>query len=227
LSFDVGALGVGGGDVFAVVGAGYGIGSGFQIEMNLAHVGVGLANATLGWHFIDTRYFDLGARLGIWYARGSWFWIAPAATRKLVSKIDALNVPLELTASSQLARFLELDLGLHYGFAKVFGSSDDPDSVFAKAELAMNQFYLRPGARIFFTDRTALEVFAKLPVYSGIPFEKKTVTVPFKDTWAMEAGVRSRLTRALYGNIRIHYGAITDALYGARLYPSFDFEVRF
>jgi hypothetical protein len=226
-AFDLGALGIGGGDVFANLGAGYGLGARLQLEINLAHLGVGLANITTGWQIVDTRYFDLGARLGIWYGRGQWFWIAPAATKRLVSKIDMLNVPIEVTASSQVARWLELDLGLHYGYAKIFGSSDDPNSLFAKAELGLTQFYVSPGARFFLSDRTSLEVSVKLPLYSAIPLDHGTISVPFKDTWALETGVRSRLTRVFFGNIRLHYGAIADALYGARLYPSFDLEVRF
>jgi hypothetical protein len=226
-AFDIGALGIGGGDVFANLGAGYGFGGGFQVEMNLAHMGVGLVNGTVGWHFIDSRYFDLGARAGIWYVRGQWFWIAQGPAKNLVRHIEALKVPLDLIASSQPVRWLELDLGIHYSYTSTFGTADNADSVFSKADLVMNQFSLRPGARVFITDRTALETSVELPLYSGIPLKHETVTVPFKSTWSLEVGVRSRLTRALFGNIRLHYGSIPDVLYGARLYPSFDIEVRF
>jgi hypothetical protein len=226
-AFDIGALGIGGGDVFANLGATYGIGAGFQVEMNLAHFGVGLANVNLGWHFLDTRYFDLGARLGLGYARGAWFWLAQGTAKNVVSKIDLVNLPVELVGSSFVTPWLELDLAAHYDFVKVFGSFDDQSSLFAKAELAMNQVFLRPGVRVFVSDRTALEVFAKLPLYSAVPLERKTVTVPFERTWNVEAGVRSRLTGRLFGNVRLHYGSIADLLYGARLYPSFDVEVRF
>lgn len=226
-AFDIGALGIGGGDVFANLGAAYGFGGGFQIEMNLAHFGVGLANVELAWHFIDTRYFDLGTRVGVWYGRGQWFWLAQGPAKSIVNKIDLVNVPLELVASSTLTRWLELDLGAQYSYAKAFGSFDDNSSLFVKAELAVNQFFLRPGARVFISDRTALELFAKLPLYSAVPLDRKTITVPFDKTWSMEAGVRSRLAGRLFGSVRLHYGAIADALYGARLYPSFDVEVRF
>jgi len=226
-AFDIGALGIGGGDVFANLGAAYGFGGGFQIEMNLAHFGVGLANVDFGWHFLDTRYFDLGARLGVGYGRGAWFWLAQGAAKNVVSKIDLVNVPIELVGSSLVTRWLELDLAAHYDYVKAFGSFDDRSSLFVKAELAVSQLFLRPGARVFVTDRTALEFFAKLPLYSAVPFESKTVTVPFEKTWSLEAGVRSRLAARLFGNVRLHYGRIADVLYGARLYPSFDVEFRF
>ena len=226
-AFDIGALGIGGGDVFANLGAAYGIGGGFEVEMNLAHFGVGLANVNFGWHFLDTRYVDLGARLGLGYGRGEWFWLAQGAAKKLVSKIDLVNVPVELVLSSLPTRWLELDLAAHYDYVKTFGTFDDDSSLFVKAELAVNQLFLRPGVRAFVTDRTALELFAKLPLYSAVPLERKTVTVPFSKTWSLEAGLRSRLAGRLFGSVRLHYGTIADALYGARLYPSFDVEVRF
>ncbi len=226
-AFDIGALGIGGGDVFANLGAAYGFGGGFQVEMNLAHFGVGLTNVDFGYHFLGTRYFDLGARLGIGYGRGEWFWLAQGAAKNLVSKIDLVNVPIELVASSLVTRWLELDLAVHYDFVKAFGSFDDDSSLFVKAELAVNQVFLRPGARVFVSDRTALELFAKLPLYSAVPLERKTVTVPFDKTWSIEAGVRSRLAGRVFGNLRLHYGSIADVLYGARLYPSFDVEFRF
>lgn len=225
-AFDVGALGIGGGDVFAKLGAAYGFGGGVQVELNLAHYAVGMANATVSWHFVDTRYFDLSARVGFWYAHGDWFWIAPTPNKRIASKIDVMSVPLGLTASSTVTRWLELDLNAQYIYAHVFGSSDDADSVFVKSELALSQFYVRPTARLFVSDNTALEFSAKLPLYSAIPFERKTVTVPFSDTWGLETGVRSRLARGLFGNLRLHYGPVSYVLYGARVYPSFDVEFR-
>jgi hypothetical protein len=226
-AFNVGAFGIGGGDVFAELGAAYGLGAGLQLEVNLAHLSVGLMNLSAGWHFIDTRYFDLGARVGIWYGRGKWFW--PSYGRyahDIVAKIDALNIPLELTASSTPTRWLELDLSAHYGYAQVYGASQDTNSLFVNAQLGVAQFFLRPTARVFVSDDTSLEISAKLPLYSAVPFDKKTVTLPFSDTWTLETGVRSRLARRLFGNIRLHYGAVPKALYGSRVYPSFDVEFR-
>ena len=42
----------------------------------------------------------------------------------------------------------------------------------------------------------------------------------------MEGGVRSRLVPGLFGSMRLHYGSVSDVLYGSRLYPSFDIEYR-
>jgi hypothetical protein len=94
-------------------------------------------------------------------------------------------------------------------------------------ELGLRQFFLRPVARVFVTDRIALELSAKLPVVTKLPLKNNTVTVPFSDTWAAETALRSRLARGFFANIRMHYGKVATALYGARLYPSFELEARF
>jgi hypothetical protein len=224
-SFEAGALGIGGGDVYASLGVGYGFGAGFQATINLAHAGVGLLNATVGWHFLDTRYFDLGARVGFWYGHGKWFWIARGLTQDLVDKVDVIQVPLELTASAPLTRWLELDLSAQYSYSSLFGSGSE-DSWFADAQIGMRQFFLQPGARFFISDATALELVAKLPAFSTVPGDRRDINVPFKYTWSMEGGVRSRLSEGLFGTIRLHYGSVADVLYGARLYPSFDLEYR-
>ncbi|HKO53461.1 MAG TPA: hypothetical protein VJV79_37385 [Polyangiaceae bacterium] len=226
-SLEAGALGVGNGDVYAVMTVGYGLGKGVQLNANLAHASVGLLNLTAGWHFIDTRYFDLGARLGAWYGHGEWFWIATPTAKKILSKIDLFSLPLELTASSTPTSWLELDLGLQYTYARLFGAGSNEESVFTDNQLGMEQFFARPGARFFLADNTALEFFAKLPLYSAIPIEGgPNRTVPFERTWWLEGGLRSRFARTLYGSVRLHYAAISDVLYGARLYPSFEIEVR-
>jgi hypothetical protein len=225
-SFEAGALGVGSGDVVALLGGTYGLGAGVQVGANLAHFTVGLINANASYHFVDTRYFDLGARLGVWYGHGDWYWIASPAAKKIVSKIDVLSVPVELTASSTLTRFLELDLGVAYAYATFFGTSPPEESVFTENQLGLQQFFLRPGVRFFLIEHTAFELFAKLPLYSAIPLDGKNPTVPFKDTYTLEGGLRSRLARGLFGSVRLHYGSISDVLYNARLYPSFEVEFR-
>lgn len=223
---NAGALGVGDGDVFALLSVAYGLPARVQVNMNLAHASVGLLNIGAAWQFIDTRYFDLGLRSGFWYGHGEWFWIADPLAKKLLAKIDLVKVPIELTASSMPTRWLELDLSVQYNWAKVFGAAPDDDSLFTKSQIGMVQFFMRPGMRFFISDNTALELFAKLPLYTALPVGDRNPTVPFKDTWWFEGGLRSRLTRGLYGNVRLNYASISDWLYGARLYPAFEIEVR-
>jgi hypothetical protein len=79
---------------------------------------------------------------------------------------------------------------------------------------------------LFITDRTAVELFAKLPFFSSVPIEGRDSSVPFKYTWGLEGGLRSRLARGLFGTVRLNYASISNVLYGARLYPAFEVEVR-
>ncbi len=225
-AFSVGGLGIGSGDAVATLGATYGIGAGLQAEINVAHMSVGLFNVATAWHFVDTRYFDLGARVGFWYGHGAWYWIAEEYAKDLVSKIDLVSIPVELVASAPLTRWFQLDLSVAYAYGEIFGAGDQ-SNIFSDAQIGVRQFAVRPGARFFLTDRTALEFSTKLPVSTVIPFDKvDDRDVPFKHTWSFEAGLRSRLAPGLFGTLRIHYGSNVDAMYGARLYPAFEVEYR-
>lgn len=225
----VSALGVGGGDVFAKLGASYGFGSGTEAGVNLAHLGVGLLNLSVAWHFIDTGHFDLGLRAGFWYGRGEWFWTAEGLAERVVSNLDVINLPVLLTASVPIGRRAQLDLGMQYTYAQLLGSgaSSDQSSPFSDAELSQRQFFFRPGARWFVADNTALEISTKLPVYTAIALKDSSPTLPFSETWAFEAGVRSRFARDVFGNLRVHYGTVSKALYGSRVFPALELELRF
>jgi hypothetical protein len=237
-AFDVGALGISSGDVYAKLGAAYGVGAGIQIEANLAHWGIGLLNVGGFWHFLDTRYFDLGTRLGVWYGHGEWFWIATGPARELISRIDILTFPLAITSSMPVARFLQFDLDVQYTHAEVFGSLIDRDSAYFNAQFGMRQLLVRPGVRFFISDSTELDLSSNLPPYTAFPIEREGgeerererledfETVPFSTTWSVEMGLRSRFAAGVFGSVRLHYGDITRGLYGARLYPSFEVEFR-
>jgi hypothetical protein len=234
---DIGALGIGGGEAFAKLGVAYGFLDGASVEMNLAHAGLGLLNVAGGYHFLDTRYFDLGVSLGVWYGRGEWVWIVTGVAKDLIRELEVVYVPMRLAASMPVSRFLQFDLALQYSHAEVFGSVDDSDALFLDAQLGMRQFEIRPGVRFFLSDTTELDLTSNLPVYSALPVERARasedggrnedfVTVPFSEVWSVEVGLRSRFARGLFGSVRLHYGEVAKGLYGAPLYPSFDVELR-
>ena len=226
---DVGALGSGGGDAYAKLGLSRGFGSGIEASVNLAHAGVGLFNLTGSWHFVDTRYFDLGFRAGVWYGHGEWFWTAERLTERVVSQLDVVNVPLSLTGSVPITRGVQLDLVMQYSYAQMFGSgsSTRERSPFSDAEFDLEQFFFRPVARWFISDNTALGISAKLPLSSRVALKNSAPELSFSETWSLEGGLRSRFSRVFYGNIRLHYGEPVNVLYGAYIYPSFELEMRF
>jgi len=240
-AFDVGALGISSADAYARLGIGYGFGAGFQIDLNLLHWAVGLFNVNARWQFLDTRYVDMSAGVGFIYGHGDWFWIATA--ERLASAIDIMALPFALNTSAQPLRWLQLDLGLQYGHAEVWGEVGEKDSLYAEAELGVRQFLIRPGVHFYVTNATSIDFMATLPLYTAAPTEGNVETelpgvifggtrtagyrkLPFEDTWKLEFGVRSRLTTGLYGTMRLHYGQIASRLYGAKVYPSFEVEWR-
>lgn len=232
-AFDIGALGISGGDAFAKLGVGYGFGAGIQLDINLAHTSVGLLNIAARWQFIDTRYFNLSAGAGFWYGNGEWFWIVRGPAKRLVSQMDVISVPTALNASAPVFRWLEADLGLEYTYGQVFGTVVGR-SVFQDAYIGARQFTFHPGLRWFIWHNTALTVSAQLPAYTSIPVELDGDSsgesdyhkVPFSDVWSLEMGLRSRLMPGLFSNVRLHYGQVARTLYGAQIYPSFEVEVR-
>lgn len=232
---DFGALGIGGGDVFARLGVAYGIGHGVQAEINLAHTGVGLLNVASHWHFIDTRYFDLGLGIGLWYGHGDWFWIAQGAAQDLVDQLDVINVPVALTASMPVLSALQLNLGVEYMYAELFGTFGRRErSLLEDANFGVRQLAVAPSVHWFIWHNTSLELSADLPLYTGVPVTASGESnerveyhkAPFSETWSAEAALRSRLRPGVFGNVRLHYGEIARTLYNAKVYPSFELEVR-
>jgi hypothetical protein len=234
---EVGALGSGGGETYAKLGVGYGLGAGVELDVNVAHVSVGVANLAARWNFLDTRYLALGVGAGVWYGHGEWMWFLTGTAKSLVSKIDVFHVPLRVSASSLVLPWLGLDLTAQYSYANLYGNVVDRDSLFVESGLGIRQFFLRPAVRFYVADRVELDLASDLPLYSAVPVETTGAqgnqhehtfeNIPFSDVWSAEAAVRSRFAAGVFGNVRLHYGKVAKALYGAPLFPSFEVEFRF
>jgi hypothetical protein len=241
-SFDASALGVTGDDLYGSLGIRRGFGAGFNLELNLAHYAVGLFNVGAQWTFLDTAYVALAASVGFTYGHGAWMWIAGPVARDLLQDADLITVPAALTASSPILDWLQLDLSLNLRYGTVFGTLGDGDTLYAHAEIGARQVSFRPGARVFVSDATALELAFDLPVYTWVPWEGEITAefanrgyekagsggaeLPTSDTWKLEAGVRSRLTPWLFCTFRLHYGRANRLLYSTTINPSLSFELR-
>lgn len=233
--FDVGALGLGGGDAYAKLGVAYGVGAGVELQVNLAHFSVGLMNFAAYWQFVETPHFSLAARAGVWYGKGNWIWILTEAGQNLLGDISALNVPLVLASSMPISKRLQFDFDLQYTYADIFGSLTDSGERLRQAPFGMRQFAVRPGVRIFLTDNTEFDLSSQLPIYSARTYLRpmgdnsdsaEFKKIPFSETWGVELGLRSRFSRALFGTVRFHYSRIARGLYGAAFFPSFDLDFR-
>jgi hypothetical protein len=242
-SIEGGALGISGQELYGRIGVGYGFGHGFQLDANLLHWSVGLFDLNARWNFLDTRHFALSVSVGGVYGHGDWMWFLTPAGEKLVAGSNLVGFPIGVTASAPLTRWLQLDLPIEYQYSTYYGSlGESGSSFYAKSQIGVRQFMLRPTARVFVSDATAFEIGVRLPLFTEVPAEGDAtvsignrtqsgskagyVDVKFKDSWSLEGGVRSRLQPWLFATVRLHYGRVARALYGAPLYPSFSLELR-
>ena len=241
-SFDASVFGVTGEDVYGSLGVKYGFGAGFELDMNVAHVAVGLFNVGGHWNFLDTKHIALSAAVGFTYGHGAWIWIVGPLAKRLLQDTDLITVPFELTATSLVLPWLQLDLSVGARYATIWGTLGDGGSFYANAEIGANQLWIRPGVRAYVSDATALELFVDLPVYTSVPYEGELTlelrnrgwersgsdraTVPLGDTWKFEAGLRSRFTPWMFGAVRLNYGRTNKLLYLTTVNPSVSLEFR-
>jgi hypothetical protein len=241
-AFDLSALGVTGEDVYGSLGIRHGFGGGFDAELNLAHYAVGLFNVGARWTFLDTSDVALAASVGFTYGHGAWMWPLAPLVRSLLQDADLITVPVEVIASAPVLNWLQLDLGASFRYGTVFGTLGDGATFYADAEIGARQVAFRPGARLFVSDATAIELAMDVPVYTWVPWEGEITaaqanegyqrsgsggaTVRPSETWKIEGGVRSRVTPWLFCTLRLHYGRINRLLYLTTVNPSLSFEFR-
>ncbi|HKP57408.1 MAG TPA: hypothetical protein VJV78_11840 [Polyangiales bacterium] len=241
-SFDASIFGVTGEDVYGSLGVKRGFGAGLELELNVAHFAVGLFNVGAHWSFLDTKYIAVSATVGFTYGHGAWIWIVGPLAKDLLQDTDLITVPFEVSASSMVLDWLQLDLSVVARYATIWGTLGDGGSFYANAEIGANQIGIRPGVRAFLSDATALELFVDLPFYTSMPYEGELslelrnkgwersgsdrATVPLGDTWKFEAGLRSRFTPWMFGTVRLHYGRTNKLLYLTTVNPSVSVEFR-
>lgn len=240
---EVGALGLGQNELYGQLSAGRGFGAGIQIDVNLAHYSVGLFNIAARWNFLETRHFALAFAASFIYGHGAWMWVLGPLAQTLVQETDLYSVPLDLTASMPVTRWLQFDFGVDYQYAKANGDLGNGRSIYAKGLLGANSVSFRPGARLFLSADTALEMSASLRAFTHIPYEgdisakflrkgyersgSGEASIPFSQTWNVEVGVRSRIRPWMFCSFRLAFGPVADMLFGAYVYPAFALEFRF
>jgi hypothetical protein len=241
VGLEAGLMGLSADDLYGRIGIAMGFKHGLQVDMNLLHWGVALFNVNMRWNFLELRRFALAADVGFTYAHGDWVWILGWVGQKLASDANLYGVPVSVTASAPLSRWLQLDLAIQYRHSDVQGHLGQGQTFYADTEIGARQLLLRPSARFFASSRVALEVSARLPLYQRVPVgiegtagvngerdvsRNTYADVQFSSSWMIEAGIRSCLRSWLYATLRIQYGQLTDEVYGAPLFPAFSLEFR-
>ena len=241
-SFEPAVLGVTGEDVYGSLGIRHGFGAGFELEVNLAHYAAGLFNIGGHWSFLDTKHIALSAAVGFTFGHGAWIWPVDPVLRDVLEDTDLFTIPFELTATAPVLDWLQLDLSVGARYGTIWGTLGDGDNFYADAEIGANQLMIRPGARAFVSDATAIELFFDLPLYTSVPWEgdltaelrnkgyeksgSGRATVPLSETWKFEVGVRSSFTPWMFGTVRLHYGRTNKLLYLTTVNPSISLEFR-
>jgi hypothetical protein len=241
-AFEGGLLGVTSEELYGSLGVKYGLPAGLELDINLAHYAVGVFNLSARWNFLELSRFALAANVDFTYGHGAWMWIVGPLAKQVLQDTDLISIPFGLTASAAVLDWLQLDLGVSYRYATVFGTLGEGGNFYANAEIGARQVLLRPGARLFVSDATALEFGFDLPVYTWVPIEGEITaelrnrgfersgsggaTVSLSETWKFETGVRSRLAPWLFCTLRIHYGRANKLLYSTTIGPSMSLEFR-
>ena len=241
-SIEITALGSSANDLYGLLGVGYGFKHGFQLDVNLVHWIAAVFDVELKWNFLERRHFALGAGVGFLYAHGAWIWVLGDATRSLIADVDLFSLPLALTASAPINRWLQFDLTVAYRHTLVQGTLQAGRSIYAESEIGARQLVVRPTGRLFVSDSTALEVSAKLPVFNRVPYEvDPNVTVrdksygkprngyaqaDFSESWNVEVGLRSSLRRWLFATVSLQFGQIPRNIYRTSVSPRFSMEFR-
>jgi hypothetical protein len=240
-AFSAGLLGVGSDDAFASLGARVGVGAGFDVGANLAHVGVGMMNLNAGWMFLDSRSLSITLRFSPSYLHGDWVWIA--SSRDLVSGLDAWILPVTLTASSLATDWLQFDLAARAVDTEVLGNVDS-QSLALQGQLAVRQISIDPGVRFHVMKRASFYARARLPLWTSLP-GTATVEVqlqdgvvaggrssgdkelPFENTVMATLGARAMVADATFLDFSFNVGHIAQTLYGSAVQPQLSLETRF
>jgi hypothetical protein len=238
-SLEAGALGGSAEEAYGVLGVARGFKHGFQLNLNLVHWSAGLFHADVRWNFLERPHFALGADLGFSYAHGAWIWVLGDYARELISDADLIGVPVSLTASAPINRWLQFDLMVEGRYTQMFGTLGRGNTFFAETDIGARQVLIRPTARVYVSDSTALELTAKLAAFNRVPVSIEPggdsrfgtprhgyADVAFSDSWNIELGVRSRIRRWVYATVRIQYGQTSKFIYGASVFPMFGLEFR-
>jgi len=233
---DTGLLGTGVQDLGANIDVAVGVGRGAQVSTNAAHLSLGIINASTKYTFVDRPRFGLGAQASFLWTRPTLIWLLPNEVTEPLKDIDLLIVPLELTASFPLARWVSLHLGGGYTHAELFGRIGNDASYF-NAGLGARMVHLEPVVHFYLGNRVALILGGEAPVYlaaveqvrSDIELEEgvvlgvrsaEWVAVPVGRAARGRLGVELRLGRRAYLQLFVARSALSNAGGGPPVLPS-------
>jgi len=240
-SFGVKLLGLTSEEMFASLGFQYGLGKGVQVGANLAHMGLGLLNLSGKWTFFDKGPVAVAVGVDPIFVNGDWLWIV--RMKQLFAGIDTLLLPVQVSASVLATPWLQFDLSARY-MAGIITGNVATTNIGIDADLTAHEFALFPAVRFHLLGRSTLMVGATLPLYRAAPAAAEvevelapgviaggtldgTKTKSLDQTYRIEVGIRSMVTRRVFLEFGLNFGAQVEFLYGSPVYPRLGVEARF
>lgn len=240
-SFETRLLGLAPDEMFASLGFDYGLGKGVQVGLNVAHFGVGLLNLSSKWTFLERGPVAVAVGFDPVYIHGDWLWVV--RMKELFAGIDTALFPVHVAGSFLATPWLQFDLSARYTAGVIVGSVATTN-VDLDADLTAQEFALQPGVRIHLLGRSTLSLAAGLPLYRSVPATANlevelgpgialggsldgTRTKSLGDTYRIEVGVRSMVTKHIFLEFGLNFGPQIELVYGSPVYPRFGMEARF
>lgn len=136
-----------------------------EIGTNAAHLGLGIINLQTKGTIVDRPKYGLGARLGFRYINSRTLWVLPRDVRKDFGRIHVASVPVEVINTFPFARWFDLNLGVGYRHAEIWGVYSGSEFV-AEGAVAGRELYLEPYLHFYAGKRVAIIAGAHLPAWS-------------------------------------------------------------
>lgn len=233
---DTGVVGTELADVGANIDVAAGFGRGGEVSTNLAHLGLGLVNASAKYTVLDRPWFGLGVEGSFLWTRPSLIWLLPDDIAEPLSGIDLFIVPLKVTTSFPVARWTSLHLGLGYTHAEIAGELRG-ESAFFDAGVGTRSVQLDPMVHFYLGRRAALIAGANVPVFMmaaerletdvelepGVVLGARSaewVRIPTDQATRGRVGVELRFGRRTHLQVFVARGVLASANIGPPVLPS-------
>lgn len=240
---DAGLVGTEVADAGANVDVAAGFGRSGQVSTNVAHLSLGLVNASLKYTILDRPWFGLGVEGGFLWTRPTLIWLLPDELSEPLAGIDLFHIPLRVLASFPVASWASLHLGVGYTHAEIVGALGDESSSFLNAGIGARSVQLDPTVHFYLNRRVALILGANLPLYitaaaqvesdveldDGIVLGIRSaewIRIPTEGASLWRAGVEVRFGRATHMQLFVSRGLLAAAGLGPPLLPSINFYWR-
>jgi hypothetical protein len=180
-------LGQGEDDLAAALSLRVGVTRHFDMRINLAHGALGVLNLDAKYNFVDKKWWAMGARTGILWARPRVIWALPDDMQQNLGNIDIVAVPIELIVGSQPLKWLGANLTLGYLHGALVGTIHTDTTLF-DGSIGARKLYLVPQLNFLVISKLHIFLRADLPV---LIYVRDEMIAEAEIEPGMSAGVRS------------------------------------